>query len=311
MLEYNRIITKGIATSNFIIPETICDFYVDEERKKLWLILLDLLVEFDAICRKFNLKYWLSFGGLLGAIRHNGFIPWDDDLDVCMPRADYERLLQLEEQFTYPYYLQIPFKDDGYYYSFAKLRNTNTTAISTAFRYQNFNQGCFLDIFPLDKCNLNDAESNYDEIKRLLITNSTNMKRSNPYPSEADLERYKEYPYESPLAVYNRIEAISQMHNNEQCELCSTSVMTFYNWRKMTWPIDTVEDLIDIDFYGHKISIPRNWDLILKTTYGDYMKFPPISMRGNWHAGTLFDCDNNYIYWLELLRQKDYNKNKL
>ena len=99
MTECERIIKEGILPESFFKPETICDFYVDEGRKKLWAILIDLLVQFDRVCRNHNLKYWVSFGGLLGIVRHNGFIPWDDDLDVCMPRADYEILMSLKKNF--------------------------------------------------------------------------------------------------------------------------------------------------------------------------------------------------------------------
>ena len=89
MSEINRILSKGIFKESFLAPEIICDFYVDENRKKLWLVSLDLLSELDRVCRKYELRYFLFFGSLLGAIRHKGFIPWDDDIDIAMPRNDF------------------------------------------------------------------------------------------------------------------------------------------------------------------------------------------------------------------------------
>lgn len=92
MTECERIIKDGILPKSFFLPETICDFHVDEKRKKMWAIGIDMLVKFDEVCRKHELRYSLAFGSLLGVVRHKGFIPWDDDIDVVMPREDYEKL---------------------------------------------------------------------------------------------------------------------------------------------------------------------------------------------------------------------------
>lgn len=304
-LEYRRIIENGIVSEDFLKPETICDFLVDEERKKLWAILIDLLVEFDRVCRKYSLRYWLSFGGLLGIVRHQGFIPWDDDLDVCMPREDYEKLKTIKSEFSTPYFLQIPFDDNEYIFSWIKLRNSNTTAVSKNCRYLNFNQGCFLDVFPVDNCDFKDVESNYNKIKKLLITNGTTIRRTLPKPTPEDLKRFQEYPYEYPKTVFEKIESIAQSHNSEQCDLCIVAVCTMYNWDKFTFEKKDFEELIDVDFYGHKISIPKNYDAILRRTYNDYLIFPPIENRGVRHSDIVFDTNHNYKYWIEKLRKAD------
>ena len=135
MKEIERIIKSGILPESFFEEEVICDFKVDLTRKKLWAISLDLLFKFDEICRKHHLNYSLAYGSLLGAIRHHGIIPWDDDVDVFMLREDYEVLKTLKDEFQPPYFLQIP-GEDGYLYSYAKVRNSNTTALSYSFRYR-------------------------------------------------------------------------------------------------------------------------------------------------------------------------------
>jgi len=310
MTECERIIKEDILPASFFEPETICDFYIDEKRKKIWAVLIDLLRVFDNVCNKYGLKYWLSFGGLLGAVRHNGFIPWDDDLDVCMSRNDYEILLSHADEFRDQYFLQIPGKDIGYYYSFAKLRNSNTTALSIAFRYQNFNQGCYLDIFPLDNCKENDIEENAEIIKELLIQNSTTMKRSNLHPAEKDIERYKLYPYRNPDNVYKEIENIAKKHNQEKTDLCGTTIMTFYKPQKMVWKKSWIDSLTQINFYGITSYIPFDYDNVLKTTYGKYEEYPPVEQRGVWHEGLLFDPDQCYKFWLSELRKKDSTEYK-
>lgn len=120
MTECERIIQQGVLPKSFFDEEQICDFFVDKKRKKIWAIELDLLIQFDKICKKHGLIYFLIGGTLLGAVRHHGFIPWDDDLDVAMPRKDYDLLMQLKDEFSEPYFLQTPYTDEGYYYSYNK-----------------------------------------------------------------------------------------------------------------------------------------------------------------------------------------------
>jgi len=129
MTECERIIAKGIIPKEFLKEETLCDFLVTEERKKLWMISLDMLLEFDRICKQHNIKYYLMGGTLLGAIRHKGFVPWDDDTDVMMLREDYEKFKKLEHEFQQPYFLQTPQNDPGNLYSTIRIRNSNTTML--------------------------------------------------------------------------------------------------------------------------------------------------------------------------------------
>ena len=84
MTECERLKKQGKFPVDFFLEEIRDDFFVDENRKKIWAICLDMLMQLDNVCTKHNLRYFLSYGSLLGAIRHNGFIPWDDDLDVVM-----------------------------------------------------------------------------------------------------------------------------------------------------------------------------------------------------------------------------------
>ena len=154
MTEVERIMSKGAFPEDFLKEETRCEFRITEKQKKIWMIELDMLMEFMRVCEKHGLKYYIVFGTLLGTIRHNGFIPWDDDIDVCMPRDDYERFLKLADEFEAPVFLQIPETDPGYFYSHPKLRNSNTTGFSDIRGCFGFNSGLWIDIFPLDKVRL-------------------------------------------------------------------------------------------------------------------------------------------------------------
>ena len=165
MTEIDRIIESGRVAPTFLTEEIRNDFFVSIERKKLWTVLLDLLIELDEVCTRNNLRYFILGGTLLGAVRHKGFIPWDDDIDVCMPREEYEKLLKLQNEFKHPYFLQTPYTDPNFFWSSTKLRNSNTTQIVDMFKYQGFNQGICITIFPLDKWKMEGAQERYYHIK--------------------------------------------------------------------------------------------------------------------------------------------------
>ena len=176
MTEVERIIKQGVLSESFFREEIRNDFLVTGERKKIWGIQLDLFFEFKRVCEKYNLKYFLFFGSLLGAVRHNGFIPWDDDIDLGMPREDYEKLLTHADAFNTPYFLQNHKTDKCFYYSHTKLRNSNTSCINRAFKHQPFNQGMDLDIHPIDNWSLEGGLEKFEEIKQLNIQSQIPLK---------------------------------------------------------------------------------------------------------------------------------------
>ena len=121
--------------------------YMNDLQKRL----LVILKEFARVCGKHNLRYFLNGGTCLGAIRHKGFIPWDDDVDVMMPREDYEKFLTLQYEYEgTPYFIQSWKSDPRYTYGFAKLRDSSTTFIEDFYRNHRINHGVWIDIFPLD-----------------------------------------------------------------------------------------------------------------------------------------------------------------
>lgn len=126
---------------------------IDPQLRRLQLGELDILNEFVRICEKHNLTYYLVGGTLLGAVRHQGFIPWDDDIDVGMPREDYDRFAQIAVQELAPHYFyQSPDTDPCYFLSYAKIRKNGTEIYEERFKNAKFHKGIFIDIFPLDFC---------------------------------------------------------------------------------------------------------------------------------------------------------------
>lgn len=124
---------------------------MDTPHNDVWQIELDLLCKFMEICDKYQLRYYPSGGTLLGCIRHGGFIPWDDDIDIDMPREDYEKLSSIvKQELQYPYFFQTADTDPGYFSGHAKLRNSKTTGMIPEDAMFHYNKGIFIDIFPLD-----------------------------------------------------------------------------------------------------------------------------------------------------------------
>lgn len=299
MTEIERIISKGQVRPEFLQPETRNEFYVDENRKKLWAISVDLLLEFDAVCKKHNLVYWLIGGSLLGVVRHKGFIPWDDDIDLCMPRDDYEKFIQLSKEFDAPYFLQTAYTDPNFLYSVTRLRNSNTTCIVNTFKYQGFNQGIYVSVFPLDYWEEEGGLERYNKIKSLLQDNSAYMRKSKPDKTEQDWERIKQHSGRNPLDVYKEVHAIASQFNAQKTDELALAICTVYPYGKLIFESKDFDNSIMGPFEDWSFPIPSGFDGILKKQYGDYMQFPPVEKRGLWHSGVFIDPDRPYTYYID------------
>lgn len=300
MTEVERIISEGIIPADFLKPEVRCNFLVDADRKKLWAISLDMLIKFDTICKKHKLKYYMIGGSLLGAVRHHGIIPWDDDIDVAMMREDYDRFSQIaSEELSEPYFWQTPDTDKGFLYSCNKIRNSNTSAIVETFRFAGFNQGIWLSIFPLDNWPLEGDEERYKALMKLNQENSAHMRRSNPHPTEVDLKRLAQFPYRDPKEVVNEIHTIITKYNEQPCEYIKGAATTIFSYPKGIYKKADFASIVLFDFEGLlEVPVPTGYDSILTSAYGDYMSFPPIEERGVYHGGTIFDTDKPYYEYI-------------
>ena len=164
MKEIERIIKSGILPESFFEEEVICDFKVDLARKKLWAISLDLLFKFDEVCRKHHIKYMLAYGSLLGIIRHKGFIPWDDDIDIIMPRPDFERFCS-EYHSVNGYTFYRP-EDSKNFMPFARVCDNARTYVKTNHPWSNERTGIWIDIMPIDGLP-DEKEEFFEHVKKI------------------------------------------------------------------------------------------------------------------------------------------------
>ncbi len=265
--------------------EINCDFKVTRERKMLWATMLDLFEQFKAVCKKHNLRYFLFAGTLLGAVRHKGFIPWDDDIDVIMPREDYEVFLTLAGEFSHPYFLQTPYTDKNYCFSFVKLRNSETAFLSTKFikENDNMNMGVFFDVFPLDVIVSGKCEETREKMQLLVRKCSTFMRKDGVFLEERDFNDLKTYyePSQTAVKLYEDVQALAKSFKDDpSADKLSLITVTMSKPQNNLWEKEWYADAIEVPFENTTAMIPVGYDKILTVQFGDYMQFPPIEGRG-------------------------------
>ncbi len=284
---------------DFFREEVRCEFTVTREHKELWAVLLDIFEQFNAVCERHNLRYFLIGGSLLGAVRHKGFIPWDDDFDVAMPREDYEKFILLASDIEQPYFLQTPYSDKKCCFSFAKLRNTETTALHTSFieKEDNMHMGAFLDIFQLDKTPREKLQKIRTEIFPAIMSSSAFMRKNAAVSTERDQKIIQEYyPRNcSNIDCYETIQQIARQYESDPgCDMFSMNACTIYHENKQAFPIACFEHTVLLPFEHLSVRCPQDYDTVLKIMYGNYMEFPPVEKRGQWHQTVRFDMRHSY-----------------
>lgn len=299
MTECERLIQEGVFTEDFFKEEVRCDFLVTPERKKLWAIQIDLLQKLLDVCKRHNLRCYALFGTLLGAVRHKGFIPWDDDIDVGMPREDYEKLWEYRDEFPHPYFLQYPGRDHDYCVSFAKLRNSNTTQISKNFMHHAFNSGIVVDIFPLDAWDATTGEKAYDRIKELNIDNSNYLRRGHPEPDEAMKKRIAQWSGTSPKENLREIDRLATQYRNDSgAEYWTTVVCTLDPYERIMYRNEWFGEITELPFENILIPVPKQYLRLLELGFGNWQEFPPVEQRGLWHSDLICDTDRPYTSYI-------------
>lgn len=293
---------------NFTFDEEIRDgFLVSEKRKKIWFYELELYKAFDKICKKYNLTYYFSDGTLLGAVRHHGFIPWDDDLDFYMPRQDYERFLKVaQEELDDGLFVQNYKTDPGFHsYNHTKIRNSNTTAIRVkdAYKEVRFNQGIFIDLFPLDNVPEHHAGLLVLRIKllRLILALGANYSRNFDYSLQAKVF----HPLASVICkivkadnLERYIDKLASKYNNRPAQ--KWGLLSCYPDSKYFYDKELFKETMEWDFENIKINIPAKYREILTKCYGDWET--PVK-GSSWHGGVYFDTEKPYTYYVEDLKR--------
>lgn len=257
----------------------------DSEVKKFE---LDILLEIDRFCRENGLRYFLAYGTLIGAVRHKGFIPWDDDIDINMTRADYNRMVESYNAMNPGgrYKLVAPGSSQSRH-SFVKLIDTHTVKIEGGTDYSDGYLGIDVDIFPLD--GQPEDEETFEKWYRKLIGvydmycyivySSVSLKRRIIAPF---IRLFKGGP-KRLLAKAEKLHALYPYEGARYVGAVESSFNTKGNRFDAAW----FKDSTQLEFEGHMLSAPAGYDKILRKVYGDYMKLPPAEQQVTHHTN---DC---------------------
>ncbi len=277
---------------------------------KLKKIELDILKAFIDVCEKLNLKYYVIGGTLLGAVRHKGFIPWDDDIDVGMMRKDYEIFLEKGQALLPDYYfIQTRKTDPNYPIFFAKIRDSRTTFIETAVKNIKINHGVYLDIFPLDYYPENKIKGKWIEFKKKVIY----LRRRSVFTLD---EKSKGSIFKETLAkvlglftriFYPTINSAFKAWNKLCLKTKESKFIENYGgaWGvKEIAPIDWFKANTQLEFEKINVLAPDGYDKWLKKVYGNYMKLPPIEKQVSHHHTDIIDLSKSYTYYIDKKEKK-------
>lgn len=240
---------------------------------------LQILLNFTKFCQEHNLRFYLSGGTLLGAIRHRGFIPWDDDIDICMPRADYERLLMVYKSNDI-YQLSSNHLNNSLF-PYANLKDMRTYVKS---KYIRNDSHLWIDIFPVDGLpdSLNLVKDIYKECnfyRRIFLLEDARLGEG-----KTTFRKYLKYILKPISILYGKkrcvekIEQIAKKHSYQDCKYVGAVTWGLYGAGERMLKSE-FEKQVMVEFEGHQFPAFSCWDSYLKGLYGDYMQLPPVEKR--------------------------------
>ncbi len=265
-------------------------------QKHLWETEQEILDVIHGVCTKNHLRYSLAYGTLLGAVRHGGFIPWDDDVDVMMPREDYEKLIRIwDKSAPEGYLLETERMYDDFVNTFLKIRKDHTTFLQFEVeRKKQHHKGIFVDIFPADRRaeGFLSGRIQYVDFALCLLFNRGYASGAQGILGLVERILLKVIPRKYYRRVSNWAGERSRRWNDEP-----TGQLVFpctIRDCKRFYPSDLFDHLEEIVFCGKNYSVFRDRDEFLRIRYGDYMKLPPEKERVWKHHPILVDFSHNY-----------------
>lgn len=256
-----------------------------EELKR---IEFDILKHFDAFCKEHNIRYYLSNGTLLGAIKYKKFIPWDDDVDVLVPRDDYDRLLRIYEDNAQ--YKLFSFEKDGkFHYPFAKLCDLSTQKVMPELRSSDAIPGVEIDIFPLD-CWHSDYEMAQKEAQS--IYREIIFLQASQYKMSPVRNRVKSLLWHL-VAFYARVRTdkyfnkkiVKKSKANKQHNPAYVGCKAWCIYgQKEIIPSEAFKEVVYVEFEGEMFPAPIGYDTYLTSLYGDYLPDPPKEKQKTHHS---------------------------
>lgn len=276
---------------------------------KLQCVQLDILKEFIKVCQSLDLKYYLICGSTLGSVKYKGFIPWDDDVDVALPRKDYDIFVEKAQALLPDYYFLQNYKTDKYYHHFcSKIRDSRTAYIERNQKNLNIHHGVFIDVIPLD---ILPDDKNF-KIKYRFFRICQLIHLQSP-------EKYKNV-IKFILKPFVRIRPVYRCFEHYLRKNCSTDNVQYCNFHnaKNNWLY------MDFSYYGQgntakfeglDVIIPEKYDEYLTAYYGDWRADLPSEQQEGHHYAEVIDLERPYTDYIEYckngkIRIKHINNNQ-
>lgn len=270
---------------------------MEKDTRQIQLTELEILLKIKEVCEKYQLRYYLAYGTLIGAIRHKGFIPWDDDADIWMPAPDYLKFLKVApKEFGDEFFLQTAYTDPGYHYLYGKVMKNNTAALVVDEKELDIHWGIYVDIFPLvtisDEHELNEEKK---LIKNAVAFIQTEYRKIINYKLTAKLKMLTFVPQFIRKNIGNFYMQKLLSHFSEGDRMM---ILNHQDFHYIEYEYD---DFFGADrkllFENTLFSVPTNAEKILEQNYGDYMTPPPVNERighERYCSAIIFDCDHSY-----------------
>lgn len=257
----------------------------DDELKK---VSLDGLKFIKEICEKNNLEYYIGYGTLIGAIRHEGFIPWDDDIDIWMKRDEYEKFIEIVSKENNADWEILSIYNEDYYFPWAKLCNKGSMIVPSRF-FSNLIYGISIDIFPLEPLNECDEEKVVKMLEKDNFMYRKVYKKFNPYTGGIQNNKFKYFlkkmyfkirkkTSDNHIDFLNKIKKRSLACKEAHYYICPLSPVPTYI------KSEEINKICLMNFEGEKFKVPTGYDSILKRIYGNYMELPPKSKQVTHHS---------------------------
>ena len=285
--------------NQFLDAEVRSGLPISREMKSIWKAELDILEKFIAICQRHGLNYSLAGGNLIGAFRHKGFIPWDDDIDVDMVREDYDKFLSVAQaELPEGYFLQTSKTDHGRVVNFAQIRNSNMACIDPHWTDLGvvFNSGVGIDIFPID--GVPKGRFRYLFTKwtvRIVQSLHYNSQIRKNFGLKGFLRRYAAKTI-CALVGYDNLYELREwaLRRNKfsDCEMCGEfSYAISMRNPKLIWPTKCYDHYLDVQYEYLTVKVAAGYDEMLTCQYGDWRK--PVKGAGD-HGELYFDLEQDY-----------------
>lgn len=272
-----------------------CAVQAEGKLRDIQLKTLEIMRYFDLFCKEHHLRYFIAGGTLLGAVRHRGFIPWDDDVDIAMPRADYDRLIGLRNTIESPYNLRNWESEDNLNFLFAKLEDTGTYKKEIDGQRE-YIGGISIDIFP------QDGVPNDENIRSKYLRRFAFYKTLRDYDSDIECKTARQKLYKLISEILKKIKKIQhyetflenmcRKYKYDECKY----VRSYYG---VYGAKETYEKALHgagclLEFEGLHFCAPLHWHEYLTQMYGDYMTLPPEEKRKTTHNMNDFSLTIGY-----------------